>query len=91
LFFNEGRGGVAAGTLPMATILPFLRDQNVFDPKDIVAMSIALDDISEKLKVGHDSTARAVLAARIIDLARLGERDPIRLCNRVIHEAKMAD
>jgi hypothetical protein len=56
----------------MATILPFLREQNVFDRKDIAAMSIAL-------KVGHDSTARAVLAARIIDLARSGH--PSEVCN----------
>jgi hypothetical protein len=35
----------------MATILPFLRDQNVFDPKDISAMSAALDDIREELQI----------------------------------------
>lgn len=79
------------GAILMTTILPFLRDQNVFDPKDIVAMSMALDDISDKLKVRDDSAARAILAARIIDLARSGERDPSRLCKRVIHESSMAE
>jgi hypothetical protein len=74
----------------MATILPFVREQNVFDPSDITAMSAALDDITSRLKLRDDSWARAIMAARIVDLARAGERDPTRLRNRVLHEADMA-
>jgi hypothetical protein len=76
----------------MATILPFLRPgENAFDPKDITAMSMALDDVCRTLSLQDDSSAREVMAVRIIDLAKAGVRDPIRLRDRVLHEAGMAD
>lgn len=52
----------------MAIILAFLDDENVFDPKDVVAMSIALDDVSEKSKSG----------ARQYRESSLGREDPSR-------------
>ena len=73
----------------MGTIIPFLRE-SVFEPKDIAAMSRALDDVCEVFKLGTDTNAREVMAARIIDLARRGERSPIRLRDRVLHEARLA-
>ena len=75
----------------MAAILPFLRrDDGVFDPKDITAMSMALDDICKELNLRDDGAAREVIAVRIIDLAKSGERSPMRLRDRVLHEAHMA-
>ena len=74
----------------MAAILPFVRDKNVFEPKDIDAMSTALEEISERLELRDDSSARAIMATRIVDLARAGERDATRLRDRVLHEADMA-
>jgi hypothetical protein len=73
----------------MATIIPFLRD-GVFDPKDVTAMSMALDDVCAALKLSDDSVAKQVIATRIIDLARTGERSPTRLRDRVLHEAGLA-
>jgi hypothetical protein len=73
----------------MATILPFVKD-GVFDPKDITAMSTALDDVCKILNLGDDSSAREVIASRIIDLARAGERNPTRLRDRILHEADLA-
>ena len=80
----------------MATILPFLRNgiffrDSVFEPHDIKAMSIALDDACEVLKLQDDRPAQEVIAARIIDLARRGERSPTRLRDRVLHEAGLAE
>jgi hypothetical protein len=76
----------------MATILPFLRaDQSVFDPKDIQAMSMALDDVCRSLELAEESSDREVMAIRIIELARTGERSPTRLRDRVMHEAGMGD
>ena len=46
----------------MAAILPFVRDKNVFEPKDIDAMSTALEEISERLELRDDSSARASMA-----------------------------
>ena len=70
----------------MATILPFVKD-GVFDQKDITAMSMALDDVCKILNLRDDSSAREVIAIRIVDLARTGERSPTRLRDRILHEA----
>ena len=75
----------------MATILPFLRTgENVFDPKDLTAMSTALEDVCKVLNLNGDSSARETVAVRIIDLANAGERNPKRLRDRALHEAAMA-
>ena len=73
----------------MATILPFVKD-GVFDQKDITAMSMALDDVCKILNLRDDSSAREVIASRIVDLARAGERNPTRLRDRILHEANLA-
>lgn len=73
----------------MATIIPFLRDGNVFDPKDIQAMSRALDDVCETLDL-REGRAREVVAERILDLARRGVRSPTVLRDRVLHEVGQA-
>jgi hypothetical protein len=75
--------------LIMAIILPFVKD-GVFDDKDITAMSSALDDVCKILNLRDDSAAREVIAIRIIDLARAGERSPTRLRDRILHEADLA-
>ena len=73
----------------MATILPFVKD-GVFDQKDITAMSMALDDVCKILNLQDDNSAKEVIASRIIDLARAGERNPTRLRDRILHEADLA-
>jgi len=73
----------------MATILPFVKD-GVFDQKDITAMSMALDDVCKMLNLRDDNSAKEVMASRIVDLARAGERNPTRLRDRVLHEAHLA-
>ena len=75
----------------MTTIIPFLREgENVFGPKDITAMSMALDDVCKTLNLQDDSSAREVMAVRIIELAKAGELSPRRLRDRVLQEASMA-
>ena len=71
----------------MATILPFLRDPPVFGPKSIKAMSMALEDVCNSLGIGTDKTAREVIAIRIIELARRGERSPTRLRDHLLAAA----
>ena len=61
----------------MGTIVPFLQTaDNAFDPKDITAMSMALDDVCKTLNLRDDNSARQVMAVRIIKLAKRGERGP---------------
>ena len=59
-----------------------LRD-SVFEPHQIKAMSAAFDEVCEALKL-DGSSAKKVMAARIIGLARFGECSPTRLSERVI-------
>ena len=73
----------------MATILPFVKD-GVFDQEAIAAMSMALDDVCKMLSLRDDNSAKEVIASRIIDLARAGERSPTRLRDRILHEADLA-
>jgi hypothetical protein len=73
----------------MATILPFVKD-GAFDQKDITAMSTALDEVCRILNLRDDNSAKEVIASRIVDLARAGERNPTRLRDRILHEADLA-
>lgn len=72
----------------MATILPFLNGEPVFDPEALHAMSAALDQACGALKLPEDAAReRETVAVRIVELARRGERDAQRLCERILHEA----
>jgi hypothetical protein len=80
----------------MGTIIPFLRDgmdlrDSAFEPHEIKAMSTALDQVCAALNLSDDSSAKQVVAARIIDLGRCGERSPTRLRDRVLREATLAE
>jgi hypothetical protein len=70
----------------MGAILPFLKSA-AFGPEDIQAMSMALDEVCKTLEINGDAQAQAVIAARIIELASRGERNPTRLRDRVLAEA----
>jgi len=70
------------------SITPFLTD-GTFDPEDIKAMSMALDDVCEALNLGIGNPARETIAERIIALARNGERSPTLLRDRVLKEASI--
>lgn len=74
----------------MAAILPFIRGSDgVFDPMDITAMSVALDDVCKSLDL-REGPAREVVAERIVDLARRGVRSATVLRDRVLHEVGQA-
>jgi hypothetical protein len=73
----------------MDTIVRLIGDGStaVFDPGDIKAMAMALEDVCKSLNIDGDVTAREVVAVRIIELARRGERSPAKLRDRVLAEA----
>jgi hypothetical protein len=73
---------------PMDTIVQFMADQSVFEPEVTQAMSTAFDDACRALKLTDGAAReREAIAVRIIELARRGERDPIRLSERVLRDA----
>ena len=68
-------------------IVPFLGD-GAFDHD----MSMALDDVCKTLNLtGGANAARQIIAERIIELARRGERSPTVLRDRVLHECGFGD
>jgi hypothetical protein len=71
----------------MIIITPDLKDESAFDPAELKAMSMALDDVCAALKLKHGAKARETIAVRIIELARPGERSPTKLRDRVLQEA----
>ena len=71
----------------MLSIAPFLDEEAAFDPQDLAAMSRALDDVCEALKLSASESAREIIAIRILELAQSGEKSPTRLRDRLLEEA----
>jgi hypothetical protein len=68
------------------TIVPFLTD-NVFGPRDIQAMSMALEDVCTILNLADDDKSeKERLAKKIITLAKGGERNAALLRDRMLKE-----
>ena len=70
----------------MSSILAYIQNE-AYSPSDINTMSAALDDVCEALKINGDAIAREVIAVRIVELARRGERDRRKLTERLVAEA----
>jgi hypothetical protein len=90
---NSGSGPPAGGLagILMGTIIQFMREQNAFDPEATNAMSAAFDEVCRALKLLEtDANGREAVAAQIIELARRGEKDPIRLRDRVLRDSGAA-
>ncbi len=68
------------------TIIPFRKNQ-AFHPDAVRAMGIAYDNACSRLGLsqaaGNDLDR---VAAEVIDVARHGERDPGKLCERVLQQ-----
>jgi hypothetical protein len=69
------------------TIAAYIPDQPAFSPQDVAAMSQALEAVCDNLNIFNNRTAREVIAIRIIELARRGERSFEMLRDRVLVEA----
>jgi hypothetical protein len=67
----------------VASILPFIRKGNaVFDDSVTKIIGDAFDDACKELHdVGQPAVVLELIAKRIIDAAKNGERDPLRLRN----------
>jgi hypothetical protein len=67
----------------MASILPFIRKADAaFDDRVTQIMGEAFDTACENLHdTGQPTIVYEVIAKRIIDAAKNGERDPVRLRN----------
>ena len=61
------------------TIRPFFKGAS-FDAEHVKAMGKAFDSVIRELHDKPSGVVRAVIAERIIALAKSGERDPDKLC-----------
>jgi len=62
-----------------------------FDPEAIAAMSEAFEAACEVLQdAGEPELVREIIAKRIIEAARLGERDPVRLRAAALAERQIS-
>jgi hypothetical protein len=62
-------------------------DGEKFDPETIRVMGLAFEMALVALPLAdRGDLANDVLARKIMDLAKAGERDPERLCEGVLHE-----
>jgi hypothetical protein len=65
-----------------------LDDHSAFEPREIEAMSRALEETCKALHIDGRTEDRETIAARIVDLARNGIVDADALRERVISEIK---
>jgi hypothetical protein len=61
------------------------REREIFEPDTIAVLAAALEDTLRHLRVSdRNDPAVTVVAKKIIDLARRGERDPTRLRDQAV-------
>jgi hypothetical protein len=67
-------------------IRPLLdQERAVFSPEDVVALTFAFEDVLAVLRlVDRSDPAVTIVAKRTIELAKIGERDPILLRDAVL-------
>ncbi len=67
-----------------------LFEDNAFDPDEIAVMVTAFEDALRELGlVDREDPATTIVAKRIIELAKQGERDPARLCEGAVKRARL--
>ena len=65
---------------------PFLTGEQ-FDPQTISILGVAFEQVCVALRIGDcDDDVRQAIANKIIELARTGERNPDRLCERALED-----
>ena len=64
-----------------------ISDNPGFDPETTTVLAKTVDDVCERLYMDGDAQRlREAVAARIIDIARPGERDPVRIRSKIMQE-----
>ncbi|MFY9685236.1 MAG: hypothetical protein WAJ88_05520 [Pseudolabrys sp.] len=66
----------------MSTIIDYIQRPAVFEPEAIAVMGDAYERALRIFPTSAPENVRQVIATRIIELARTGERDPHTLCEQ---------
>jgi hypothetical protein len=73
------------------SLTPYLKG-GVFQPQQIEAMTTAFEAVCRTLQlVDRDDPLTEIVARRVIDVARTGERDPDRLRELVLMNLNQSD
>jgi hypothetical protein len=69
-------------------IRPFLNGER-FDPETTRVLGVAFEMVCVALRTGDcDDVVRQAIATKIIDLAKVGERNPDLLCEQVLKDIR---
>ena len=70
---------------------PAEREQEAFGPDTVAVLAVVLEDTLRQLRlVDRNDPAVIMIAKTIIELTKLGERDPIRLREQAIQMFRQA-
>jgi hypothetical protein len=72
----------------MSNMVELTAGNVAFGPQDIDAMSAALEAVCKVLNIPDSAKARELIALRIIDFARRGERSCAALQERLLADAQ---
>ena len=79
----NGKGGIAVAIYRLLQTL-------VFEPEDIEKLAMAYEDALRALQLfDRDDPITEIIAKRIIEAARTGERDPAMLCTLAIKDLRV--
>ena len=68
-------------------VISKMLEEAVFPPEDIAGMTTAYDAALQLLRLtDRADPATEIIAKKIIEIARSGERDPAKICARAIKE-----
>ena len=88
---TDGRRARQRAYPEMSISVPFKHDHDAFGPETIALLAAALEDTLRALGLAdRNDPAVTRVAKTIIELARLGERDPIRLRNLALASFRAA-
>ena len=84
-FFSSAGDACLSAYREMPILNPAEREQEVFGPDTVAVLAVALEDTLRQLRlVDRNDPAVTIVAKTIIELARRGERDPVRLREQAI-------
>ena len=68
-------------------IRDFLKNGEEFDQQTISILGVAFEQVCVALRIGDcDDDVKQAIANKIIELAKTGERNPDRLCERALED-----
>ena len=84
-FFPSAGDACLSAYREMPISKPAEREQEGFGPDTVAVLAVALEDTLRQLRlVDRNDPAVTIVAKTIIELARRGERDPVRLREQAI-------